>query len=133
MLPVLQATQARLDALEADNDAGDALAADSDDEEVVIETDDEGGRGQGWQLRAGKAREGLCGCEARGFRARCGMCSWEVVRTGRQASCLRLHSPAAAMPHHSSDLAPTCIQISIIYVAAPDTCTPVFFPHIHKA
>lgn len=57
MLPVLQATQARLDALEADNDAGDALAADSDDEEVVIESDDEGGRGQGWQLRVGEARK----------------------------------------------------------------------------
>lgn len=100
MLPVLQATQARLDALEADNDAGDALAADSDDEEVVIESDDEGARGQGWQLRVGEARK-ASRCMGYGFSARCGMCIHKVART-----CLHLtvSLQAVAVPLQSLDL-----------------------------
>ncbi len=52
-----QANQARLDALENDNDAGDALAADSADEEVVLHDDDDGDDGG---ERGGRKIDSMC-------------------------------------------------------------------------
>ena len=46
VLPVVQATEARLEALEADNDVGNEQGAESDDDEFMVagdEDEEEGG------------------------------------------------------------------------------------------